>query len=194
MSTLLTLRRVSHYSLRDAATRHAHIHSLRRYHNHEMTCSCKMWANRLNTTSNPDRTSLNITKQPLTNDQLCAQNAGVLAVLNGTTHLDLILYNHAAFADPIVECSLNVNVDGANSALQLGSATVRRIDEDHSNPLAAWIDMGTPDYTSAQQNEALLNASTLVVEQLSKVATSVSAASFVMTLPPHSVAAVRVPL
>ena len=29
---------------------------------------------------------------------------------------------------------------------QLAAATVRRIDETHANPLAAWIAMGAPDY------------------------------------------------
>jgi hypothetical protein len=170
-----------------------------RYHPNEHACAFKQWATRLNTTSNKDRTSVNVTKTPLTNDELCAKNTGVLAVLNGSadaTHVDILVYNHAAFVDPIVECTLTVDVPtgGADKMADLGAATVQRIDEDHANPLAAWIAMGTPDYTTAEQNAALLRASTLVVEKLSDVASSVGATSFTFSAPPHSVAAVRVPL
>lgn len=56
-------------------------------------------------------------------------------------------------------------------APKLASATVRRIDETHANPLAAWIKMGAPDYTNAAQNAVLLTASELVVEKLADVAT-----------------------
>jgi len=49
----------------------------------------------------------------------------------------------------------------AAAAKQLRGATVRRIDETHANPLAAWIAMGAPDYTTAAQNVQLLSASQL---------------------------------
>lgn len=123
------------------------------------------------------------------NNNLCASNAGVLAVQNGTSFVDLLLYNHASYAAPIVDCNVTVAI----VAPKLAHATVRRIDEAHSNPLAAWISMGAPDYTTAAQNAELLAASTLVVEQLADIAT-VGTDRFELTVPTHGVAAVRVML
>ena len=124
---------------------------------------------------------------------LCATNAGVLAVRNDSSStVDLILYNHAAFASLIVDCNVTVSVSAA-VAKGLKSATLRRVDEVHANPLAAWIKMGAPDYTSAAQNALLLAASQLIVENLADVATIAGDGSgFVMTVPVHGVAAVRV--
>lgn len=82
---------------------------------------------------------------------------------NGSAWVDLLLYNHASFADPIVDCNLTVTLP-SHLASRLSEATVRRIDETHSNPLASWIAMGTPDYTTAAQNAALLTASELITE------------------------------
>ena len=182
-------------------------------------------------TPNADRASANVTSTPLSNDQLCAYNTGVLAVGNSTSGpdvLDLFLYNHASFISPIVDCDITVDLsdmvtkglffDGAGmpfslaSAVQmpslsqrqftspqldymrtdnryihsskhspwlcssgllsptaLATATARRVDETHSNPLATWIAMGAPDYTTQAQNDALLNASLLVTENLKDI-------------------------
>jgi len=65
------------------------------------------------------------------------------------------------------------------------------VDEAHANPLAAWIAMGAPDYTTAAQNAALLTASELVVEKLADIAT-VGYGKFTITVPTHGVAAVRI--
>ena len=103
---------------------------------------------------------------PPSNDDLCAINAGVLAIKNGSSFIDLLVYNHASFADPIVDCAITVSV----AAPKLNTATVRRIDETHANPLAAWIAMGSPDYTTAAQNAQLLTVSMLGVEKLGDIA------------------------
>jgi hypothetical protein len=58
----------------------------------------------------------------------------------------------------------------AAAAKQLRGATVRRIDETHANPLAAWIKMGAPDYTTTAQNAAIMAASEMVVEKLVDIA------------------------
>jgi hypothetical protein len=167
----------------------------------ENRCGLKKWAQRTNSTANEDRTSVNVTKVPPSNNALCSRNTGVLAVLNATAKvIDVFVYNHAAFADAIVDCAITVtlssaSVDSASTGTPtLADATVRRIDEGHANPLSAWIAMGAPDYTSAAQNAALLNASQLIVEPLARVASSVSGSSFTITVPTHGVAAVRVPL
>jgi len=159
---------------------------------HGYRCALKQFADKTNITANPGRSYVRITGRKPTprpsNDDLCALNAGVLAVKNGSAFVDLLIYNHAAFADPIVDCSMTVKVPGMS---KLAAATVRRIDETHANALAAWIEMGAPDYTSATQNAALLAASELVVEKLADVAT-VGAGQFTLTVPTHGVAAVRI--
>jgi hypothetical protein len=105
------------------------------------------------------------------------------------------VYNHASFVDLIVDCAVTVNVEGAAPGVDanLAAATVRRIDETHANPLAAWIGMGAPDYTTPAQNAALLAASQLVVEKLADVA-EVGRGTFTITVPTHGVSAVRVPM
>ena len=155
-------------------------------------CGLKQFAKKTNVTKNPGRTYVRVNRAPSpapSNDDLCATNTGVLAVRNGTYAIDLIVYNHASFADLIVDCSIVVNVVAAN----LATATVRRIDENHANPLATWIAMGAPDYTTAAQNAALLASSQLITEKLSDNA-DVGENTFTISVPTHGVAAVRVML
>ena len=106
--------------------------------------------------------------------------------------LDIHLWNHAAQADPICDCTVSVTLPSA-AAAALPKATVRRIDEDHANPLAAWIAMGAPDYTTAAQNAQLLEASKLQTEQLAAVA-KVAADGFSLRVPAHGAAVARVSL
>jgi hypothetical protein len=160
-------------------------------------CGLKQFKKKLNLTKNSGRSYVRVTREPSpppTNAEVCATNTGVLAVQNGTAHVDLLVYNHAAFGAPIVDCNVNVSLAALElKAGGLASATVRRIDEAHSNPLAAWIAMGAPDYTTAEQNAQLLVSSALVVEKLANIAT-VGAYTFEIKVPPHGVAAVRVVL
>ena len=158
-------------------------------------CGLKSFAQKVNVTKNPMRTYVPVKHAPSpppSNEYLCAVNTGVLAVQNGSSWVDLLLYNHASFADPIVDCNITVTLPAALAG-QLSKATVRRIDETHSNPLAAWIAMGAPDYTTAAQNAALLAASELVTEELASIA-KVQKSGFEMLVPTHGVAAVRVTL
>ena len=161
-------------------------------------CGLKSFAKKANVTKNPGRTYVPVTHAPTpapSPKDLCAVNTGVLAVQNGSAFLDLLVYNHASFADPIVDCNITVTVP-ASAAANLAAATVRRIDETHANPLAAWIGMGAPDYTTPEQNAALLKSSELVVERLADIATIAAGGghAFVLKVPTHGVAAVRVAL
>ena len=158
-------------------------------------CGLKSFARKSNVTKNPMRTYVPVKHAPSpppSNEYLCAVNTGVLAVQNGSAWIDLLLYNHASFADPIVDCNITVALPAALAG-QLSKATVRRIDEAHSNPLAAWIAMGAPDYTTAAQNAALLAASELVTEELASIA-HMQKSGFELLVPTHGVAAVRVVL
>lgn len=166
---------------------------------HEAKCGLKSAAN---ATANTDRVSGAVHRKPLSAAELCATNAGVLAVLNSSIggigdHVDLIIYNHAAWADPIVTCSITVTMSQGT----LAGATIRRIDETHANPLRAWVEMGAPDYTTQQQNAQILLASQLhalpFAEDDGVSAKQVhSSAPPVITVvvPPHGIAAVRLPL
>ena len=132
----------------------------------------------------------------------------MLAVKNATTSvagspdsyiLDLFVYNHAAFGEPIVDCNVTVRIAAAAAAgaAALRSATVRRIDEDHANPLATWVGWGAPDYTNASQNDALRAASELVAEPLLGSGGGRkldSGDGFSIEVPAHGVAAVRIAL
>jgi xylan 1,4-beta-xylosidase len=152
-------------------------------------CGLKRFDKKTNLTKNTGRSYVRVTRTPSpapSNDVLCGTNTGVMAVRNGTDVIDILVYNHASFANLIVDCTITVNV-----VANLASATVRRIDETHANPLATWIDMGAPDYTTAAQNAALLASSQLVVEKLSDIA-DVGENSFTIKVPTHGVAAVRI--
>jgi hypothetical protein len=155
-------------------------------------CGLKAFAKKTNLTTNPGRSYVRITRAPSpvpSNDALCATNAGVLAVRDGSSAIDILVYNHASFANSIVDCNITVNV----IAPKLAAATVRRVDETHANPLAEWIAMGAPDYTTAAQNAALLASSQLVAEKLSDIA-DIGQNTFTLAVPTHGVAAVRVML
>lgn len=165
---------------------------------HGYMCGLKKWAAKTNTTSNAGRTYTRVTRRPSplpSNNDLCAKNTGVLAVRNkqnGTSVVDLILYNHASFADLIVDCSITTTI-AVEMAANLKAATVRRIDETHANPLARWIAMGAPDYTTEAQNAELLASSELIVENLVDIA-AIGTGVFTMSVPAHGVAAVRITL
>jgi hypothetical protein len=156
-------------------------------------CAMKRFAGKTNITKNPGRVYSSVTRQPSpppNNNDLCATNTGVLAVQNGSTFIDLLVYNHASFASDIVDCDITVGVTAAH----LADATVRRVDETHANPLATWIAMGAPDYTTQAQNAVLLASSQLLVEKLSEVASKVGPNTFTIKVPTHGVAAVRIAL
>ncbi len=170
---------------------------------HGYKCALKSWEQRQNVSQDQNRRYSRVTRPPAPPtppSTLCARNTGVLAVQNGTNQLDLLVYNHAAFAATIVNCNVTVRLDPVLAAhFSLNSTatttTVRRIDEQHANPLATWIAMGAPDYTTSQQNEEILRASQLVVEHLHDVVVPGSLLGtneFTMPMGPHSVAAVRV--
>jgi xylan 1,4-beta-xylosidase len=74
-------------------------------------------------------------------------------------------------------------------------ATVTRIDAGHANPRAAWEAMGSPEYPSPHQVEALQAASALVDEPLAleRVATPAGPRTrFALELPPDATALVRI--
>ena len=81
-------------------------------------CALKSFAKKTNITTNPGRSYVPVTRAPTpppSNEALCATNTGVLAVQNATAagsaaFLDLFVYNHASFADAIVDCNITVSL------------------------------------------------------------------------------------
>jgi len=160
----------------------------------EKRCGLKDWSKRVNSTANPNRISANVTrppKKPATPIDLCSANTGVMAVRNGSEFLDILMWNHAAQVDPICDCMVDVLLPQTVSAAALSASTVRRIDEEHANPLATWLKMGAPDYTTEAQNQEILAASELQTENLAAVG-SIVAGGFNMLVPAHGVAVVRI--
>ena len=105
-------------------------------------------------------------------------------------------YNGSRAVDVMGQRRHDKGVIAPAVAAALGGATVRRIDEGHANPLAAWVGMGAPDYTTAAQNAALLAASQLHQEQLlgsgGGARIGGGATGFSIAVPTHGVAAVRI--
>jgi xylan 1,4-beta-xylosidase len=74
------------------------------------------------------------------------------------------------------------------------SARIRRIDDAHANPKRLWLDMGSPEYLSQLQVRALHAASRCTAHRLHLEAGDDNIRSFRVTLPPLSVACVKLEL
>ena len=68
---------------------------------------------------------------------------------------------------------------------------MRRIDEDNSNPVAAWHAMGAPEYPSRRQVEELVEASEMRTEAVA-IEREQGRVNMTIELPPHAVAAVTI--
>lgn len=122
---------------------------------------------------------------------------GGIAV-TGAAHacVDVLLYNHAlATGDgsapaPAQSAQLTVAVRGVPAGAR---ARVQLIDEDHTNPRRRWVQLGSPEYPSRRQLEDIRSASELASASLAlRAGHDRGVVSFTLTLPPESVAAVRI--
>jgi xylan 1,4-beta-xylosidase len=104
--------------------------------------------------------------------------------------LTLMLTNHALPRHPIATERVRVRLDGAPEA---SGATITRIDAEHANAKARWIELGRPAYPSASQVDDLHEASRLVAEP--QPCSHRDGALWVdVTLPPNAVASVAIDL
>lgn len=159
----------------------------------ENTCILKDTSQGISVVANPDRVSAKVDSNPLVDDELCAKNTNILPVYNSVTkRLDLFYYNHASYADPINDCQVTAVLPADIDPAKLAQATVQRIDEQHSNPLATWVEMGAPDYTNSSQNDAIRASSELKSESLP--AGAVTGTSILLTIPTHGIAVVSIQL
>lgn len=102
--------------------------------------------------------------------------------------LTILLTNHAMPRQPISHESVRIEIRGGRKPRR---AVMRRIDEDNSNPVAAWHAMGAPEYPSRRQVEELVEASEMRTEGVA-IEREQGRVGMTIELPPHAVAAVTI--
>ena len=70
---------------------------------------------------------------------------------------------------------------------------MRRIDQDHTAPKDKWLELGLPQWPTAEQNAQIFDASIMQKEKL-PLTRGANGVSFTVELPANGVAAVQVPL
>jgi xylan 1,4-beta-xylosidase len=100
--------------------------------------------------------------------------------------LGLLITNHSLPRHPIERETVRIEIRGARAPRR---AILQRVDEEHANAVAAWRFMGAPEYPSAIQVEALIEASRLVDEPV-EIRRDDDRLVFTVEIPPHGVACV----
>lgn len=77
--------------------------------------------------------------------------------------LTILVSNHQVPKSPIEAERVNLFIEGIKG---IRSVSLTRIDEAHTNPHKAWIDMGSPTYLNRAQIEKLMKASELSEESV----------------------------
>lgn len=114
-------------------------------------------------------------------------NVEVLAVRD-EAGLTLLAYNHNIPAGEIRTEEVAVTVQGAAPGRPV---TLTRIDAAHANPKQKWIDLGSPEYPTPAELEAIAQASLPAAEELTPEPAP-GGLTLRFSLPPHGVAAVRI--
>ena len=102
--------------------------------------------------------------------------------------LTVLLTNHAMPRQPIRRETVRIEVRGGRVP---GRAVIKRIDEENSNPVAAWRAMGAPEYPSRRQVKELVEASEVRAEGVA-VEREDGRVALTIELPPHAVAAITI--
>lgn len=117
-----------------------------------------------------------------------------LIVTRNDTHVTTLLYNHNIPDAPIDTVTMCVSFKGVQNPSLYTSAVLRRIDDTHCNPRAAWDAMGQPMYPTQSQLKQLHAAAEVEWEVLPLVATDVDEFIFTLDVPPQGVASVVFPI
>jgi len=117
----------------------------------------------------------------------------IVDTTGGGVRLDLVLYNFDVVDRPMSNLEANIVVSGIDTTTIASQATMYLIDSKHVNPVAAWIEMGSPLYPTKEQLEDLEIASDLHSEPLQYV---LSGGSIQLTtvLEPYAVCLIQVQL
>ncbi|MFN8442610.1 MAG: hypothetical protein U0175_17680 [Caldilineaceae bacterium] len=107
----------------------------------------------------------------------------VLAVRSDTT-LSLLVYNHNVPTGTISDEEVSIKLPGLTLT---NPATLTRVDGQHANPKQCWLDLGSPEYPTAQQLADIEQSSHLVAETL-PVEQQAGGCTLRFVMPAHGVA------
>ena len=106
----------------------------------------------------------------------------------------IFISNFANYGSTINDETINVNItQSIDNNLKLPkSAYIYRIDENNTNPLGTWQNMGEPIYPTEEQMSALNKSAQLVPVKLNWKEINSNIAQFTVTLTPYAVALIDV--
>jgi xylan 1,4-beta-xylosidase len=104
--------------------------------------------------------------------------------------LTILLTNHAMPRQPISREAVRIEIQGTRASSR---AVIRRIDEEHANPVATWHAMGAPEYPSRRQVDELIEASEIRTEGAA-IERADGRVGLTFELPPHAVASITIPV
>lgn len=110
------------------------------------------------------------------------------SVVRKDSTVTVLLTNHATPGHSIETERVTVRLDNARRPKNVH---IQRIDAEHANPRAEWLDMGQPEYLTGADVARLQEASRLVKER-QPFSYKHGAVFLEMDLPPHAVAAITV--
>jgi xylan 1,4-beta-xylosidase len=116
------------------------------------------------------------------------QTVDAWAVRRGR-ELTVLLSNHVMPRQPISREAVRIEIQGTRASQR---AVIRRIDEEHANPVAAWRAMGAPEYPSRRQVDELIEASEIRTEGVA-IERADGRVGLTVELPPHAVASITIP-
>jgi len=102
----------------------------------------------------------------------------------------VLLINVAMPRHPVATEVVTVRLNGLKGR-KPGAALLSRIDDDHANPKAEWLNMGSPEYPHPHQVDALNLASTVATERIA-IQAGDDHVSFTLPLPVNAMALVRI--
>jgi xylan 1,4-beta-xylosidase len=102
----------------------------------------------------------------------------------------VLLINVAMPRHPVATEVVTVQLNGLKGR-KPGAALLSRIDDDHANPKAEWLNMGSPEYPHPHQVDALNLASTVTPERIA-IQAGDDHVSFTLPLPVNAMALVRI--
>lgn len=111
-------------------------------------------------------------------------------VIKNSDVIQVVLTNSAYPMRPMEEETITMHV---RNCPQPRTVYCERIDEDHANPRAKWMEMGSPEYPSPMQIEKLHSASEVVREKL-RWTGKANELQFRIKLPPHTFTLVTIDL
>ncbi len=110
------------------------------------------------------------------------------SVIRKDSSVTVLLTNHATPGHSIKTERIEIRLDNVP---QPGSAYIQRIDSEHANPKALWLEMGQPEYLIEPEVVRLDEASRLVKER-QPISYQDGAVFVEIDLPPHAVGAITI--